>query len=117
MNKNDINNIREYLDVVDNRIKLLKLLDNISNDLKLVNEYIGALMKNEESKINGKLIKIGVSLFFLPLPLISEILGGTLIATGYILSKIKKRTSLLHIIKDFDLTIHELVYLKDKVVK
>jgi hypothetical protein len=66
--------------------EVFNAMNNVSNVIKPVKR----LFSDEKSRLGSKLITAGVALVVFPEPIVSDIMGTTLIAAGTLISRIRE---------------------------
>ena len=114
---NDIEYLREYYKILRARLEILRELSRVDSELKTTIKHVSDLFHLKNTNMGSKLMKLGIASFFLPVPIVSEVFGGLLIVSGYMLKKIQDKPYLEDFLKQLDYTFYEIIRLKESIEK
>ena len=109
----DISLLREYYELLNERFRVMNTISKLNYETReLVRKYLNDLLIDRKSNLGSKLIKLGLMLILIPIPVISEIAGGILASTGYLMRKINEKPGLDDAFKEASKVFEEIIKTK-----
>ena len=100
-------------DIAQTRRETINTTSNIHSDTIDLQQIIG---KENQTSLGTKLIKTGTFIaLVVPEPIVSDLTGAALIATGYVMNKLTKRTTCLDVYTNMNQTMKDMAQLKKEL--